>query len=219
MRKTLLIVLILIIILIGVVLLSRKSAKQEEIFSPKFYMSNQPLKNKKIAMIIAFRDFRDEEYLIPKQILENAGAEIATVSNSLGKAVGSQGGEAEVDLLLDEARTLDYDAVIFVGGPGAHKYMDNERCHQIAKESVEAGKVLGAICIAPTILAKAGVLKGKRATVWSSIMDKTPIKILQENGAVYQDKSVVIEGKIITANGPASAEEFGEAIVRLLTEQ
>ncbi|PIR71487.1 MAG: hypothetical protein COU43_02395, partial [Candidatus Nealsonbacteria bacterium CG10_big_fil_rev_8_21_14_0_10_37_25] len=77
-------------------------------------------------------------------------------------------------------------------------------------------KVLASICISPVILAKAGVLKGKKATVWSSPMDKVPVRILEENEAIYQDKSVVADGKIVTANGPAAAEKFAKAIITAL---
>ncbi|PIP23942.1 MAG: hypothetical protein COX90_02420 [Candidatus Nealsonbacteria bacterium CG_4_10_14_0_2_um_filter_38_17] len=72
------------------------------------------------------------------------------------------------------------------------------------------------ICIAPAILAKAGVLQGKNATVWSSAMDKSAVKILKDNEAVFEDKPVVAHGKIITASGPAAAEEFGQVIVKVL---
>ena len=172
--------------------------------------------NKKIAMIIAFRDFRDEEYFIPKQILKSAGAEITTVSSSLGKAIGTQGGEAEVNALLENLKIADYDAVLFIGGQGASKYIDNELCHQIVREAVKADKVLGAICIAPAILAKAGALEGKKAAVWSSPMEKFAVKILKEQGAIFQSDSVVIDGKIVTANGPGAAKKFAEAIINLL---
>jgi protease I len=172
---------------------------------------------KKIAIIIAFRDFRDEEYFIPKEVLEKAGAEIKTASTELGTAIGSQGGEAGVDIKLADLNVSDFDAVVFVGGGGAPKYLDNETSYKIAKDAVSQGKVLAAICIAPTILAKAGVLSGKKATVWSSPLDKSAIKILKENNVVYQDESVVVDGRIITANGPGAAEEFGQKIIEALT--
>jgi protease I len=66
-------------------------------------------------------------------------------------------------------------------------------------------------------LAKAGVLKGKKATVWSSSLDRGPVKILKENGVIYEDKDVVQDGKIITANGPGAAEEFGQKLAEALT--
>lgn len=167
-------------------------------------------------MVIAFRDFRDEEYFIPKKILEDSGASVSTASDSSGKAIGKLGGDVEVDLLLRDLKPADYDAVLFAGGPGAYDYFENPDCRRIAKETAENGKILGAICIAPAILAKAGVLQGKEAAVWSSALDKSAVKILKENGAVFRQEKVVADGKIVTASGPEAAEQFGGTIANLL---
>ncbi|MBI4812692.1 DJ-1/PfpI family protein [Candidatus Falkowbacteria bacterium] len=183
----------------------------------------QKISNKKILMIIAFRDFKDEEYFIPREILqrpsvalreggEKAGAKITVASDKKSVALGVSGGEAVVDLTFKEVNVDDFDAVVFIGGPGARKYIENLECHRIAREAVEKDKILAAICIAPAILAKAGALNGKKATVWSSPMDKTAIKILEENGAKYMKEPVVVDGKIITANGPEAAGEFGDKL-------
>ncbi|MCD6528566.1 DJ-1/PfpI family protein [bacterium] len=182
-------------------------------------MLGDTLKDKKIAIIVAFRNFRDEEYFVPREILEKAGAEIKTVSTKEGKAIGADGGEVEVDLLVDKLDIGDFDAIVFVGGPGCLQYLDNENSYKIIQKTITQGKVLAAICISPVILAKAGALKEKKATVWSSALDKTPIKILRENGAIYEDNSVVVDGKIITGNGPRSAKEFGQKIVEVLTSK
>ena len=172
----------------------------------------------KVAMIIAFRDFRDVEYFIPRNIFIQSGISVTTVSKEKGTAIGADGGEATVNLSLDELNPVDFDAVVFIGGPGMAKNIDNEIHHRIVQETVNSNKVLGAICIAPAILAKAGVLDGKKATVWSSPMDKSAKKILQENGAIYEDKSVVVDGKIVTANGPEAVKEFAERVVDILTQ-
>lgn len=171
---------------------------------------------KKIAVVIAFERFKDEEYFVPREILERAGFQIFVVSTSLSLAQGTDGGEVQVDLLLNQLQVEEYDGVVFVGGPGAFEYLDNSEAHQIAQATVQAEKILGAICIGPAILAKAGVLQGKKATVWSSALDKNAVKILEENGALYQNKDVVVDGKIITANGPQAAQEFGQALVQAL---
>ena len=171
----------------------------------------------KIIFVIAFRDFRDEEYFTPKEILAAASFEIKTASNKKGTAVGADGGEAEVDFLVSEVNPADFDAVVFVGGPGCLKNLDNEESYNLARETIAKNKILAAICISPIILAKAGVLKGKKATVWTSPMDKSAIKVLEENGVIYQNKAVVSDGKIITADGPSSAKEFGEKIIEALT--
>lgn len=171
----------------------------------------------KIALIIAFKNFRDEEYFIPKEIFEKNGAEIKTVSLKKGIAIGSQGGEAKVDLKIDELNISDFDAIVFIGGQGAAENINNGEFHQVAKKAIKENKILGAICIAPAILAKAGVLKDRKATVWTSFLDKSAVKILEENGVVYEDSAVVTDGKIITANGPGASKEFGEKIIGLLT--
>jgi len=191
----------------------RREAGGLESHSPK----GERAPNKKIVMITAFKDFRDEEYFVPREILETAGAEVKTASNQKGTAIGADGGEVEVDLLVSEVNSANFDAVIFIGGPGCLTNLDNEESYRIAQEAVSKNKTIAAICISPTILAKAGVLEGKKTTVWSSPMDKGPVKILEDNGAIYEDKPVVVDGKIITGNGPAAAEEFGEAIVQVLT--
>lgn len=177
----------------------------------------EKLKNKKIVFIVASRDFRDEEYFVPKGILESLGAEIKTASNKPGTAVGADGGEVRIDFLVSEINPADFDAIIFTGGPGCLKNLDDENSYRLAKEIIAKDKTLAAICISPVILAKAGVLKGKSATVWTSPMDKSAVRILENNGATYKELPVAIDGKIITADGPSSAEEFGRAIVKLLT--
>lgn len=183
----------------------------------KKIITNQKfLVRKKAAMIIAFSDFRDEEYFIPKEILEKSGVEIKIISNKVGKALGVNGGEAEVGFLLKDFNPSDFDAVVFVGGPGCLKNLDNENSYQMIREIIFQDKILAAICISPVILAKAGVLKGKKAAVWSSALDKSAIKILEENKAIFEVKPVVQDGKIITANGPATAEQFGKAILEAL---
>jgi len=168
---------------------------------------------KKVAIIIAFKDFRDEEYFIPRHALEGAGAEIKVVSDELGMASGVDGGEIEVEIKLSDLNVSDFDAVVFVGGPGALEHLDNEDSYRIVKDVIAQDKVLAAICISSTILAKAGVLQDKKATVWTSPLDKNPKKVLERGGAEYQDKDVVVDDKIITANGPRAAKEFGEAIL------
>ena len=175
------------------------------------------LENKSIVMIIAHRDFRDEEYFKPRQVFLAAGANIKTASNEKGTAIGADGGEVEVDLLISEINMAEFNAIVFIGGPGAMKYLDNEDSYKVAKEAVSQDKVLASICISPIILAKAGVLEGKKATVWTSSMDKSAAKILEDNGAIYQETPVVVDGKIITGVGPSAAEEFAMEVVEVLT--
>lgn len=179
-------------------------------------MNEETPPRKKAVIIIAFKDFQDEEYFITKDILEKAGVEVKTASNRIGAAVGSFGGETAVDILVKDINPTDFSAVVFIGGGGCLDYLDNEDSYQVCRETISRNKILASICISPMVLAKAGVLKGKKATVWNSSLDKYPIKTLEENGAIYEAKSVVQDGKIITANGPSAAEEFSQAILDAL---
>ena len=211
-----LLVLIFLLITFGFLVYQVQLKKVTKKSEESYIMSNT-LENKKIAIVIAFRDFRDEEYFTPKAILEKAKAKIITVSNKSGTAIGADGGDVEVDLLLENLNPADFDAVVFIGGPGCLNNLDNEESYRIIKETVSQNKILASICISPVILARAGVLIGKRATVWSSIIDKSGVKTLQENGAIFENKSVVVDGKIITANGPAASKKFGEVLSEVLS--
>ncbi|MDI6882859.1 MAG: DJ-1/PfpI family protein [Patescibacteria group bacterium] len=179
-------------------------------------MFNKSLQGKKIAMVIAQQDFHDEELFIPRSIFLQEGAEVKIVSTKKGEAIGSYGGVIDVDLTFSQLKVADFEAILFIEGSGAMKYIDDEKCHQLAQEAISKNKVLGAIGIAPAILARSGVLKGKKATVWRSTLDKSAVKILKEEGANYQEEKVVIDGKIVTADGPQSARKFGETVVRVL---
>jgi protease I len=169
------------------------------------------LAGKTILLIIAPEGFRDEELLEPRKILEGYGANVKIASKGVSAAKGKLGAKIEVDYDIDEAIVQDYNAVAFIGGPGASVYFDDETAHSIAREALEEGEILAAICIAPVILANAGVLKGKKATVFSSGADD-----LKRNGAEYTGKDLETDGNIITANGPAAAKKFGEKIAEML---
>lgn len=218
MKKSLifLIILILLVGIVSVYFLLNKGERNSDSDKEKYPMSN--LSGKKVAMVIAFKDFRDEEYFIPREILEKAGVEIRVVSDEMGTALGTEGGEAQVDIKISDLNVSEFDVVMFIGGPGALEHLDNQDSYKIAKDTINKNKVLAAICVSPTILAKAGVLSGKKATVWTGPIDKQAKKVLEDNGAVYSGEDVVVDGDIVTANGPGAAEEFGKAVVEVLSK-
>ena len=168
-------------------------------------------KKGKILMVIAYKYFRDEEYAIPREILEKNGWEVTVASWEKGTAVGMLGKRVKVDLELEKVNPDEYFGVIFVGGIGTVKLFDNKIAHKIAKEFYRSQKIIGAICFGPVILARSGILKGKKATCFY-----TKSKELEKYGAKYTGKSVEIDGRIITANGPKAAKEFVEKFIQLL---
>lgn len=172
---------------------------------------------KKVVMIIASKDFRDEEYFVTKEVLEKGGIYVKTACDKT-RAIGKFGGEAEADILVNDLKVDEFDAVILPGGSGAVELLDNELVYSIIKDAFYKKKIVAAICIAPTILANAGILGGKNATVWSSNLDKSAINLLRENGATYVRKSVVIDGNVITGENAEFSQEFGETILWELTK-
>ncbi|MEA1937192.1 MAG: DJ-1/PfpI family protein [Patescibacteria group bacterium] len=182
-------------------------------------MEEKKLSGKNILMIIASRNFRDEEYFIPFEIFQKAGAKITTASSVKGEVVGIEGGEARSTLTLEKVAVRNFNAVVFIGGEGTKEYFENETAHKIVQDTVNANKILAAICIAPVILAKAGVLKGKTATVWSSIANKSGKEELEKAGCTVSEQRIERNEKIITADGPAVAGEFAETVIKALTEK
>lgn len=173
----------------------------------------KPLSGKKIAMIIAPKDFRDEELLEPMTILLSKGAEVMVASSSLDTAIGMLGAKMKPDMLISNIKAKDWDAIVLVGGQGAKEYWNDKVLHTILKDAVKEDKIIGAICIAPVTLANAGILKNKKATVYEGVADK-----LKSKGANYTGSDVEQDGKIITANGPKAAGKFAEALVEALSK-
>jgi len=168
----------------------------------------------KSLFIIAQEGYQDTEYGTPKKILEEKGIAVITASEKVGLCHGGLGGNTTAQISLKEVLVSDYDLIVFIGGPGAVGYQHNVEAYRIAQEAVQQQKLLGAICIAPTILAYAGILKGRKATVWNN--DGQQDKLLQQQGAVYTGETVTVDGKIVTANGPKAAEEFGKKLLLVL---
>lgn len=169
------------------------------------------LASKKAVFIIAAKDFRDEELQQPTALLKARGCAVTIASSSLDEATGMLGAKAKAEVLLKDLKAADYDAVVFVGGVGASEYFDDPTAHALARDAVAKGKVVAAICIAPSILARAGLLKGKRATAWESQKDD-----LEKSGATWSAGPAVRDGTIVTANGPKAAKAFGELLAEAL---
>ncbi|MDD3648129.1 MAG: DJ-1/PfpI family protein [Candidatus Dojkabacteria bacterium] len=165
----------------------------------------------KILQIIAPFDYRDEELEVPKKVFEEAGYKIEIASKNVSTATGMLGGKTTIDLDISDVIASDYAAVVFIGGSGTIEYFGDHDIMRIAKESYKSGLVLGAICIAPTILAKAGLLQDKKVTSFPSEKET-----LEKNGAQFTGELVTVDEKVITAKGPEAAREFGEKIVELL---
>lgn len=164
----------------------------------------------KVLSIIAPEKFQQIEYLQSKKALEESGHTVVTASThqiAFDKADHSY----KVDVLLDEVMEDDFDAVLFVGGPGSHAHFDDADFQAVARAFYVAGKPTTAICAAPVILGRAGLLKGKRATCYDAQADD-----LVGAEAEYTGKHIEKDGLILTADGPQSAYDFGLALAEML---
>lgn len=170
--------------------------------------------NKQIALIIAYKDYQPVEYGDTKRTLEHAGFSVTTVSTKPGMASATDGSKTLVDKALNKFNYKKYDGIFLIGGPGAHTELDNQVVYTIMKNAYNAGKVVGAICYSPRILAKAGILHDKHATGWND--DNELGTLFKDYGVIYKPQPVVTDGTIITADGPMAAKAFGTAIAHMI---
>jgi protease I len=169
---------------------------------------------KVVVMVIAQKDFRDEELLVPSEMLRAHGAKVLVASTTTQSVKGMLGATVKPDLLIKDVDPKKVDAIVLVGGVGASQYWNDKLVHSLLVRAHKLGKVIGAICIAPVTLANAGLLKGRKATVWAS--EKARI---ETKGATYTGADVEVDDNIVTANGPNAAKAFGEALLRLLAKK
>jgi protease I len=167
----------------------------------------------KVLFVIAPEDFRDEELFMTQEEVAKCGHEMWIASHKTGTCMGVHGGIAQSDLLVEDVDTNSFDGVVFVGGKGSSVFFDDPHAWMLAQAMNGQGKMVAAICIAPVILANAGLLKKKNATVF-----KSEIAAIEAKGAVYSGSGVTVDGNLITASGPDQAKQFGQEICGFLSK-
>ncbi len=174
------------------------------------------LSGKKVLFVISQENFRDEELAHPREELATAGAAVAVAARETAPAKGMLGAVERPDLRIRDAKAGDYDAVVAVGGRGTPEHLWNDGdLHRLLREARDGGKVVGGICLSGATLAIAGVLKGVEATCYATDASR---KEMQRGGAVFVEKPVVVSGRIVTADGPGAARDFGKALVAALAK-
>lgn len=145
-------------------------------------------------------------------ILRRAGIEVTVAGLHEGPIVMSRGMRIVPDATLDEAMAGSYDMIALPGGmPGVEHLEQDARIQALLARMAESGRYTGAICAAPRILARAGLLEGKRATGYPGFIDDGTFPGLTCTGA-----AVEVDGNIVTSRGPGTAIDFALAIVTLL---
>lgn len=163
------------------------------------------------ALIISADHFEDSELLFPFYRLQEEGLEVDIASIARGKINGKHGYEVAVDKALRDVDPNAYDILILPGGKAPATLRKEAAAVGIAQAFMRSNKPVAAICHGPQILISAGVLVGRRATCAHSVAEE-----LQASGALYEDKEVVVDGKLVTSRQPSDLPAFMREMVRLL---
>jgi protease I len=168
---------------------------------------------KRALIVIAQSGYQDHELEGTVNGLSAGGFEITICSKEEGACQGKLGGSQEATIAMRDADTADFETIAFIGGPGARALAQDEDALDLASRFSLRKKPMGAICIAPTILAAAGLLRGKRATVWNE--DGEQAQKIIDGGGEYTGEAVTVDGLLVTGNGPKAAEEFGKRLAEI----
>lgn len=169
---------------------------------------------KKIGLVVAHKGYQPVEYGTTKQILEDNGFNVVTISDQAGAATATDGSTTGVDIVLPEVQLENLAGIFFIGGSDALEHLDNAYSYTLIQEANMSGMPFGAICLSVRILAYADALADKKATGWNG--DNLLEGIFQEHGAIYTKQPVVVDKNCITADGPDAALAFGKTIVALV---
>jgi 4-methyl-5(b-hydroxyethyl)-thiazole monophosphate biosynthesis len=167
----------------------------------------------KVLMPLA-EGFEEIEALAVVDVLRRAEIEVVVAGLLPGPVTSARRITVLPDTTIDTVSADGFDMIILPGGqPGADNLNNDPRIHRLLRDFQSDGKLIGAICAAPIVLAAAGLLTGKRATSY-------PTYISRLDGAAYEDRAVVTDGSIMTSQGPGTAISFALAVVsRLAGEQ
>ncbi len=145
-------------------------------------------------------------------LLRRAGQDVETAGLEEGVVTASRGTRLVPDITLDEALERDYDMVVLPGGqPGSNNLADDPRVRTLLDRVVDQGGHAAAICAAPLVLARAGLLRGRRVTAFPGVLEKESLA-----GVEITREDVVIDGPVVTSRGPGTAMDFALALIERL---
>lgn len=154
--------------------------------------------------------FEDIEAITIIDVLRRAELDVTTVYLKDNPVTSAHNVKIEADKNIDAIDSKDYDLIALPGGmPGSTNLMEDHRVIELVKQVYNQNGRVAAICAAPMVLGKAGILEGKKATCYPRFEDKM-------TGANPQDERVVVDGRVITGNGPGSAIYFALKLVEIV---
>jgi protease I len=175
--------------------------------TPKPRPSGAP--DRTVLVFLPQQLFSGEEFEPALGQLSLAGLRTQIASSDTGVAVSMGQILVKPDLALLDAQVADYAGLVLIGGSGAALYWSDSLLQARCREFAASGRVVAAIGIAPITLARAGVLKGREATVFH---ERSAINWLRESGAKFSFRDMVTDRNIITAAGEEQARAFGKAV-------
>ena len=165
----------------------------------------------KVAVVIARDRYQSLEYNPVVYHLTEAGYEIVVVSDELGTAMGTQE-NTEIQMAFTDVDTSEFKAIVLIGG--SKSLWENEELHSLLIEMQAEGKLVSAICYGTVTLAYAGVIKDGDKVCWYNSTESDPV---MESFGIFDTHADVTYGdRMITADGPSSAEEFAKAVAAYL---
>lgn len=166
------------------------------------------------VLIVSADNFEDSELLVPYYRLKEEGIAVDIASMKTGAFKGKHGYAIEANKSLSDVRPDDYDMLILPGGKAPGAIRKEEKALEIAKHFFQAFKPVAAICHGAQTLITAGLLKGRHATCYTSVVPE-----MKEAGAVYEDKEVVVDGNLITSRQPSDLPAFMRETMKKLKRQ
>lgn len=166
---------------------------------------------KKVVVFMA-EGFEEMELTISVDVIRRAGIDvkIAGLNKEIKPVTGSRGMKMIPDISIDEVDTDSIDLIILPGGlEGTRNLGENDKVLSIVKTMAESGKKVAAICAAPAVLNRVGVLVGKTATSHPAAKDYM-------KHVNYSEERVVVDGNIITSRAAGTAFEFAFRIIKEL---
>lgn len=157
--------------------------------------------------------FEELEAITIIDLLRRANIEVVSAGLVPGPIRASRATIHVPDMDLDSALAHEYDMVVLPGGlPGSDHLMRDPRIIQLLQLTAKKGRFTAAVCAAPKVLAKAGLLAGKRATAYPGVLEE-----LKLTDTTLENTPVVRDGKVITSRGPGTAMDFSLTLIELLT--
>ena len=165
----------------------------------------------KTILFLMADGFEETEFVTPFDYLQRAGFNVVLASISGNTSViGAHGLKIEVDILLENAELSQYDAVLLPGGnPGFKNLLTSEPVEKTVLDFFESDRYIFAICAAPLVLSKAGILANLKATCFPGCESDM---LCRE----FSEERVVLDGKVLTSRGAGTAEEFALECIALL---